>query len=296
MDHNLLQQARISGVTVLEGTSITGLIEENDQVRGVRLRAGGAERDYDALITIDATGRARALTRKIKSLTYRVPQRSRPKLVAFKAHMENTKVADGACEIYSYPGGYGGLSSVEGGISNLCFITASADVQRCQSNPDMLLRETLLRNPRAAHVLETASFCSEWLSVALERFGKQQTVPAKGLLAIGDSAGFIDPFTGSGMLMALESGELASQVIASHLKSLEREFSFVALASQYSAEYRKKFDSRFRVSGLLRCAAFMPGVAEFAIALCGASEALRNRVARATRTRGSQESRPAGTS
>src|SRR5882724_10890928 len=50
MDNNLLQQARISGVTVLEGTGITGLIEENDQVRGVRLRAGGAERDYDALI------------------------------------------------------------------------------------------------------------------------------------------------------------------------------------------------------------------------------------------------------
>ena len=30
-------------------------------------------------------------------------------------------------------------------------------------------------------------------------FRRQRPIPAKGLLAIGDSAAFIDPFTGSGM-------------------------------------------------------------------------------------------------
>jgi flavin-dependent dehydrogenase len=205
-------------------------------------------------------------------------------LVAFKAHLEKTKVAEGACEIYSYPGGYGGLSTIEGGVSNLCFITAARDVRRCQSNPEVVLREIVFRNRRAAFALEAATICSEWLSVSLESFGRQSPSPLNGLLAVGDSAAFIDPFTGSGMLMALESGELASQLILRHLPSLRENLSFTTLATEYSQEYRRRFDARLRISSALRRLAYTPFLAEIGIVLFGASERLRNRVARATRS------------
>jgi flavin-dependent dehydrogenase len=100
------------------------------------------------------------------------------------------------------------------------------------------------------------------------------------LLAIGDSAAFIDPFTGSGMLMAFESGELVAHVITRHRHNLSSE----AVRSEYAAEYRRKFDSRLRICGWLRRAAFKPRLAGLGIAIFGASEQLRNRIVRATRS------------
>src|SRR5205823_6293439 len=107
----------------------------------------------------------------------------------------------GACEIYFYRGGYGGLSRVEGGLSNLCFIVAARDVRARGSDADKVMREVVMTNRRAAETLRGARVCSEWLAVVLESFGRTKLVPAVGLLTVGDAAAFIDPFTGSGMLM-----------------------------------------------------------------------------------------------
>ena len=274
MDNVLLRRAHDCGVTVIEGATITEPILDNQTVRGVKLKLNGDEQQHTAPLTIDATGRARILTRK---LNLREPK-SKAKLIAFKVHLRNTRVAPGACEIYFYPDGYGGLSSVEGDISNLCFIISAEQVKRYHSNPDLVMREMVMKNRRAAYTLAHAQPESEWLSASWERFGPQQPSPAKGLLAIGDSAAFIDPFTGSGMLMAFESGELVADVINRHRNDRQ------AVEAAYSAEYLRKFDSRLRISGWLRRAAFKPRLAGMGIALCGASKHFRSRLVRATRS------------
>jgi flavin-dependent dehydrogenase len=85
------------------------------------------------------------------------------------------------------------------------------------------------------------------------QFGDPQPV-REGVLQVGDAAGFIDPFVGDGISMALQSGVLAAKtVVAGH----EAEF--------YAREYREhllpayKHASRFRKlifsDGLLREAA-----------------------------------------
>ena len=135
-----------------------------------------------------------------------------------------------------------------------------------------------MKNRRADYTLENAQVCSDWLSASWERFGRQHPSPAPGLLAIGDSAAFIDPFTGSGMLMAFESGELVTQTI---LRRQNR--TGASLETDYTAAYRQAFDGRLRICGLLRRAAFSPRLAELGIAIFGASERLRNRLVRATR-------------
>ncbi len=273
MDEVLLRAAQDNGVVVYEGASITEPLLDGKRVAGVRVKIDGTHHDFRASITIDATGRARILSRKIAQ-----GNSQRPSLVAFKAHFRKTKVTPGACEIYFYPGGYGGLSTVEAGISNLCFIIAAEHVKRCNSDPQVVLRECVMKNRRAAQTLETAEVCSDWLSASWERFGRQRPSPAPGLLAIGDSAAFIDPFTGSGMLMALESGELVAQTMLHHQNN-----SLASLEAAYTANYRRAFESRLRICGLLRRAAFSPRLAELGIALCGANEGFRNRLARSTR-------------
>jgi menaquinone-9 beta-reductase len=288
MDHKLLQCARRAGVVVLEESHASGLILERGQVRGIRVKPAHingdtVSDDYRAMITIDATGRARSLARHLDQDTSGQKKRPKPRLVAFKAHLENTRVADGACEIYFYKGGYGGLSAVEGGVSNLCFIVSADDVRHYASDPEIVLREVVMKNARAHYTLTGARAHTHWLSVSLDGFGKRTLAPASGLLTIGDAAAFIDPFTGSGMLMALESGQVAAEIVARHLPMLRTGGLFESLTNQYTAEYATRFNSRLTISGLLRRAAFVPGLAEAAILLCGASSLLRRKLARATR-------------
>src|SRR5213078_3687317 len=100
------------------------LLIRGKDVGGVRVKTGEVTRDYEALVTIDATGRTRALARHLDRPRANRRKNIKP-LVAFKAHLENARVATGACEIYFYKRGYGGLSGVEGGVGNLCFIVAA---------------------------------------------------------------------------------------------------------------------------------------------------------------------------
>lgn len=275
MDDVLLRRAAEAGVTVIENANVVGPQINDNAISGIKIRVDSAEQEYSSPITIDATGRARILARKLNQ-----SHKQKPKLVAFKAHFQNTRVAFGACEIYFYSGGYGGLSSVEGGTSNLCFIIGTDQVKRCQSDPERVMREFVMQNPRARHTLDPARTSSEWLSASWEHFGRQSPAPAKGLLAIGDAAAFIDPFTGSGMLMAFESGELAAETILAH----RNELTGASLAADYTNRYRTKFGSRLRICGLLRRAAFNSRMTELGVTIFGASERFRNRVARATRS------------
>jgi len=292
MDNNLLRRAAKVGADVLEGATVTDVIDVDGRITGVRIRTDDDERVYHSKLAIDATGRPRILSRKIHGDAGEKKSRDRARFVAFKAHFANTGVAPGACEIYSYPRGYGGLSTIENGMSNLCFIVASRDVRRFHSDPELVLRSTVMTNHRAAQVLASANRMSEWLSVSLDRFGLHDPTPKPGLIAIGDSASFIDPFTGSGMLMALENGELAAKLILDR-EDLFRTLSdnelparkqLIDFADTYSRKYRHAFGPRLQTCRWLRRTAYNPRLADLVILLCSASERFRNRIARATRS------------
>lgn len=317
MDARLLQRAREAGVCVLEESALAGVVVEGGRVRGVSLHAEGARvREYRAQFTIDATGRGRAVARRAErelkgareiandeSVSVGNETGAREKLVAFKAHLEGAHGASGACEIYFYPGGYGGLSPVEGGASNLCFFARASDVRTRGGDAARVMREVLMRNRRAAETLSSASAKTRWLAVAVESFGRRDPAPAPGLIAAGDAAAFIDPFTGSGMLMALEGGELAAESVLralgsshsldagrsqenAHPTSHDSETdAFDTLAREYRAAYDERFGARLRLCGMLRRAAFAPSAfAELAVLLLGASARLRRMLARATRS------------
>jgi flavin-dependent dehydrogenase len=302
MDARLLARSREAGVVVLEEASLAGVVTEGARVSGVRLHTNGETREFRARVTLDATGRHRAVVRRAERELRGegetagrdgvgaagpggAAEKQRAPLVAFKAHLAGARGASGVCEIYFYPGGYGGLSWVEGGLSNLCFIARAGDVRERGSDAERVVREVVSRNRRAAHTLEGARAEGRWLGVSIESFGRHEPAPFEGLLAVGDAAAFIDPFTGSGMLMALEGGRLAASAVTRRLARGTEDFG--ALAREYRAEYVARFDARLRLCGLLRRAALAPpALAEAGVLALGASAALRRRLARATRGAG----------
>ena len=287
MDARLLSRARDVGVDVREETQATRLIIENDLVRGIELRSGdGQTQSCRAQIVLDATGRTRGLCRQLeRRLEHQAvgKKTKRASLVAFKAHLTGANEIRNACEIYFYQGGYGGLSGVEGRASNLCFIVSAQAVREKGSDPERLMREIVATNKRAGETLKNARVASPWLSVALENFGRQKSSLLPGLMAIGDAASFIDPFTGSGMLMALESGTLAAEVIAAELSS-SAQLNLLRVQSIYQQRYTTRFAARLRFCSVLRRLAFAPrAIAEVAACVLGANEYIERSLARATR-------------
>jgi len=191
--------------------------------------------------------------------------------------MHNVKLEFGRCEIYLFKGGYAGLCNIESGLANLCFLISADVVRQFKSDIPKILEHTVFQNVRAAAALECAETAGEWIAVSIESFGRRHTNSASGLFTIGDSAAFIDPFTGSGMLMAFESAELLANAITRHPHSIS------AIAKEYSNEYNKRFGSRLSTASLLRRAVFIPALSSLAISAAGSSTRLAANITRLTR-------------
>lgn len=278
MDLQLLEKAKRSGVEVRDETNVSGLISENNVVSGIKLKdKNGTESAVHARLTIDATGRTRSLARRLDNQT---TNRTPADFIAFKTHLKNASVTPGACEIYVYSGGYGGCNQVEDDLYNLCFIASAKDTKRLGSDAERVMREVVFTNKRAAVSMKDAMVSKPWLAVPIERFGRGELVPANGLISVGDAAAFIDPFTGSGILLGLESGKIASSAIT---RCFTKGYDFNSLASEYRREYSATFDRRLQVCLMLRHAAFAPYLAEATISLLSFNENIRRRLAKATR-------------
>ncbi len=274
MDHALLERGRGLGVEIFEEHSAVGLVREGDTVSGIRVRnSHGITIEFRAPLTIDATGRSRILARHLES-----KPRTKADFVAFKTHLTGVSIPDGDCEIYAYRGGYGGCSGVENDRHNLCFIVSAKLAKQYSGDAESIMRNVLFANQRAKDAMQNAVAEEPWLAVAIENYGRFNLAPAKGMIAVGDAAAFIDPFTGSGMLLALECSRIAAAVIEANKGQ-----SFSKIVDAYTSEHTNAFDKRLRVSGLLRNMAFVPFLAESTIKLLSLSKRLTRQIARSTR-------------
>ena len=66
MDERLLRRASEAGAHVREDTQVTNLLFDDAAVNGVVVKQGGRESRYHAPVTLDATGRTRALARRVE--------------------------------------------------------------------------------------------------------------------------------------------------------------------------------------------------------------------------------------
>jgi flavin-dependent dehydrogenase len=100
--------------------------------------------------------------------------------------------------------------------------------------------------------LRDAVVDGEWVGTGPITYGRKGHPP--GVISIGDAGAFIDPFTGSGILLALGSAELAAEVI--HRAFSEGVRDVGEIAERYDRLRRARFAWRFRACALLRAVAF----------------------------------------
>ncbi len=289
MDFRLMERAREVGVEVLEETSVFGVLFDTYEVCGVKVRfRDGKTCEISADLTIDATGRANILAKlveksKVQSSKSKGAEIQSPKskiqnrLVGFKTHLRDVNLAEGLCEIYFFRGGYGGLVFVEDNRANHCFMIRADIVREFAGDADKIIEKVIFQNKRARNAMQNAKPMFDWLAVSVDGFGQKNLNPAKNLFTVGDAAAFIDPFTGSGMLMALESAKILADII------LVNPLSSNKIAKSYEISHRQKFQKRLCVCRIMRRAAFVPHFASIAVAALSLSKTAREILARSTR-------------
>ncbi|MDQ3633015.1 MAG: NAD(P)/FAD-dependent oxidoreductase [Acidobacteriota bacterium] len=299
MDFRLMEKAKELGVEVLEECSVIGLLFENEKVCGVKIKNfEGETEEILSDLTIDATGRAKVLaklsekeiSRKDAKTQRKIRENLRPKtkvqrqkLVGFKAHLKNVHLEKGRCEIYFFRGGYGGLNYVENGVANHCFLMKAEIIKEFKSDVEAILQNVIFQNTRAKETLKEAENLYDWLAVSVDGFGIKEINPAKNLLTVGDAAAFIDPFTGSGMLMAFESAKILAVVIA------ENQYSAEKIVEQYELLHKAKFQRRMQVCKIMRQLSFIPSFAKSAISVLSLSKRFRETLVRLTRKAGTEK-------
>ncbi|MBI3406128.1 MAG: hypothetical protein HY046_11810 [Acidobacteria bacterium] len=165
---------------------------------------------------------------------------------SFKAHFDSSVAKAGALDLFFFPGGYCGISLVEGQRANVCCLAGKRLLQEEKSEREPL--HLLYRQPGLREALGHNAPISGVLSTGPLLFRSPEPV-REGMFMLGDSAAFLDPFCGDGISVAMHSGMLAARVLISALRgngSLEH-----ALHA-YAEEYQRMFRGQFLWARRLR--------------------------------------------
>jgi flavin-dependent dehydrogenase len=134
--------------------------------------------------------------------------------VAFKMYFRLTNAqADElarASELMLYPGGYGGIQPVEGGIANLCCVVQQRHLARVGYRWENFLAKIQQDCPHLAMRLAGAEpLLAKPIAITHIPYGYIRRTTENGLYCIGDQAAVIPSFTGDGISIALHTARCA---------------------------------------------------------------------------------------
>jgi flavin-dependent dehydrogenase len=187
------------------------------------------------------------------------------KWIGLKSHF-NEPSSSGAIDLYLFEGGYCGVQPVAVDRVNACAMVrvdrASTLAEVCALHPK--LRE---RSGGWRPLMDPVTTAPLYF---------RNPVPVEnGVFNAGDAAGFIDPFVGDGMTLALHSGILAGKALAGFA---QQHCDLRAAARNYSHEYKTRLFPAFRRARWVRRMIYLPGVVRVPlgrlIQMTGATESL----------------------
>lgn len=204
LDTSLFAEAIAAGVQVERGRSVQALNRTAANTWRVTLDDGTTREAPTAFL---ATGKhdLRGHTRPED------PQR----WVAFKMYFRLAPAQAAelarASELMLYPGGYGGIQPVEGGIANLCCVVQQKHLARVGHRWENFLAQMEKDCPHLAMRLEGAEpLLDKPIAITHIPYGYIRRSTEEGLYCIGDQAAVIPSFTGDGISIALHTARCAA--------------------------------------------------------------------------------------
>ena len=231
LDTKIVEAAVRAGAELRTGVHVVGPTFVDGVCRGVRIRSNGATADVEATWTIAADG-ATSTTARAAGIAPRSTGRSGGGFwyAALRGYFSPVAPlpSGGGPKLEFYPlqtssgrwlPAYGWVFPLPDGSANVGVdLPHTPSLAACPGlRPAYAAFVQRLRRDRPGFedAAEEAPPQGALLPEAMEGF----RAGAPGLLAVGDAAGLITPYSGEGILYALESAELAAHAIVSHAAS-----------------------------------------------------------------------------
>ena len=164
---------------------------------------------------------------------------------------------EGEVHLYLFPGGYCGLSRVEGGVVNLAGVVSDRVWKRAGGGWEAVVRDARRGNEALDRELAAMTPGPIGFLGTGPVFFTAKPATENGILMAGDASGVIDPFSGEGQAAALAGGILAGETAERRLAGqLSRE----ECARAYEEAWRRRFAKRFAWSALFRRLMLNPAV------------------------------------
>lgn len=239
LDHFLLQNAVKNNAVIIQDT-VSDVHFENDSFK-ITTKEGLA---LSAKIVIGAFGKRSNLDITLG----RAFIKNRSPFVGVKTHMQGDFPED-LVALHNFDGGYCGVSQVENGNLNVCYLANYKSFQQYK-NIDAFNKAVLYKNPHLKNVFENAvSVFEQPITISQISFSDKSTVQDH-ILMCGDAAGMIHPLCGNGMAMAIHSAKIASELIIGYfgkqIKSRQE------LESLYNSQWNKEFRKRITTGRILQ--------------------------------------------
>lgn len=241
LDGALMRHAKRNGCEIIQG-KVTD-VNFKDDVFNVTTEVAS----YQGEIVLGAFGKRANLDLKWKRGFLSKPAH----WLAVKAHYEGD-FPEGVVALHNFKGGYCGVSKVETGAINLCYLADVNVFRKCRDIDDFQ-RKVVAGNPHLRQILDASKPLFKPISISQISF-EQKSPVENHLLMIGDTAGLIHPLCGNGMAMAVHSAKIASELIIDYMDG--KIPSRKALENAYVLQWNAAFRSRLRtgrwLAGILR--------------------------------------------
>jgi flavin-dependent dehydrogenase len=186
---------------------------------------------FTARAVVNSTGRWSQLTQ------YDVA--GKEKWIGMKAHFLEAG-APTSVDLYYFSGGYCGVQPVSPDAVNACAMVRADAAHSLEevfaAHPELWRRS---RDWKTLFPTITTS----------PLYFRRPVTSDRGMLLVGDAAGFIDPFSGDGISLALQSGALAAESLAGFRQG---KTSIAEAQAQYADAYHKRLAPAFRNSARVR--------------------------------------------
>lgn len=239
LDVFLAERATAAGADCRQRVSVQDF-QFDAALNGFRVQLSGGQ-ELTARVVLGAFGKRSGLDRTLGRAFFT----ARSPWMAVKQHLRGRPVPADMIALHNFPGGYAGVSAVEGEDRYcFCYLTSRESLRRAGGTIAGLEANTLTQNPHLREIFASTEPLLAQPEVINEISFAPKACIERHALLLGDAAGLITPLCGNGMAMAIHGAQLAADLTE---RLLRGEITRPELETRYAAAWRRTFDLRLTV-------------------------------------------------
>lgn len=233
-DYFLFERAKASGVNFILDTEVSAIQFKDD-----KFQVETTNETIETDLVVGCFGKRS----KIDISLNRSFIKKRSPYIGVKYHIFTDHPPD-LIALHNFKDGYCGISNIEEGKTNLCYLSHRNNLKKYGNIQDME-KAVLFKNPFLKSIFANSKFIFEKPETINEISFETKGPVENHILMAGDAAGMITPLCGSGMAMAIHSSKLLSEHVIRFCTSPH--YGRGQLEIDYTASWRSVFEKRLWV-------------------------------------------------